>query len=86
MSRTTIAVTKPLRERISTRARAEHVTVEQFLNRLLDQEEDRRFWASFEDLTPEKYRAALVEDGDDWVLDADYSPEERKTLEDEADR
>ncbi|WP_396932166.1 hypothetical protein [Mycolicibacterium sp.] len=43
---TTIKVTKPLRERISTAAAQEHATVQNFLERVMDEHDRQRRLAS----------------------------------------
>ena len=49
---------------------------------LLDEYERRRFWASFEDVTPRSYAAAVSSDGD--ALDEGYSAEDRALAAEEA--
>ena len=75
MSRTTIAVREETRARIKAGAASESKTIDAYLRMLLDEYERRRFWASFEDVTPHSYAAAVSSDGD--ALDEGYSAEGR---------
>ncbi|MGL5819239.1 MAG: hypothetical protein ACRCYR_16875 [Phycicoccus sp.] len=75
MNRTTIAIKAETRARIKAGAESESTTIDVFLQTLLDEHEQSRFWASFDDLTPQSYAAALTGDGD--VLDEDYTAEDR---------
>ncbi|MGL4177863.1 MAG: hypothetical protein ACRCSN_17530 [Dermatophilaceae bacterium] len=75
MSRTTIAIRAETRARIKAGADSESTTIDAFLQTLLDEHEQGRFWASFRDLTPESYAADTAGDGD--VLDEDYAVEDR---------
>lgn len=76
MERTSIAVKTPTRDRISAAAQAESLTVDAFLGRLLDEHDEHMFWQQLQAITPEEYRAALAEDGDEWVLDPTYEIED----------
>ncbi|BCR82409.1 hypothetical protein [Arachnia rubra] len=82
MSRTTIAVREETRARIKAGAANESKTIDAYLRMLLDEYERRRFWASFEDVTPHSYAAAVSSDGD--ALDEGYSAEDRALAAEEA--
>ena len=80
MGRTTIAIQSETRARLKAQAECEDLTIEGLLKKLLDEHEQRQFWGSFAELTPEGYSAALAEDGDlvdqhfeveDAVIDSD---------------
>ncbi|MDR0594600.1 MAG: hypothetical protein LBG60_15400 [Bifidobacteriaceae bacterium] len=83
MSRTTIAVRVPTRDRVTAAARAEHKTVDAFLARLLDAYEEQVFWAAMAATSAEDYQAAAREDGI-WPGDYDYSPEAAVIRRDES--
>ncbi len=74
MGRTTIAIKTETRARLKIAAEREDQSIDGFLQRLIDEHENRRFWASFADVTPEDYAAAMAEDGDS--LDEDFSVED----------
>lgn len=76
MDRTTIAIREDTRDRIKAGAAAQRQTIDAFLRGLLDEREEADFWASFADLTPEGYAAAMSADGDD--LDEGYAVEDVK--------
>jgi len=73
MSRTTIAIQTQTRARLREQADDESMTIDAFLQELLDERERSRFWASFEDVTPQVYAAAVARDGDG--LDESYTVE-----------
>ncbi len=75
MSRTTIAIHTDTRARIKAGAEGESKTIDDFLRVLLDEHETNRFWASFEDVTPQSYAEATANDGD--ALDEGYTIEDR---------
>ncbi|MGL5864454.1 MAG: hypothetical protein ACRCYX_01100 [Dermatophilaceae bacterium] len=75
MNRTTIAIKAETCTRITAGADSESMTIDAFLQALLDEYEQGRFWASFRDLTPESYTAAVISDGD--ALDEGYAIEDR---------
>ncbi|MCL2787655.1 MAG: hypothetical protein FWD59_04065 [Micrococcales bacterium] len=83
MSRTTIAIQTDTRARISAAAAAEETTIDGLLRQLLDQRDRRRFWESFEHVTPQSYAAALAADGDD--LDEGFATEDRGLDAEEAE-
>ncbi|HQD22598.1 MAG TPA: hypothetical protein PKY27_10125 [Arachnia sp.] len=74
MSRTTIAIQTDTRSRIKAGAARQAETVDGFLRLLLDEHERGQFWATFAEVTPEEYAAAMSADGDD--LDQDYRIED----------
>ncbi|MDR1768843.1 MAG: hypothetical protein LBR32_10570 [Propionibacteriaceae bacterium] len=81
MSRTTIAIHTDTRDRIKTAAEGASKTIDAFLQSLLDEHEQARFWGSFADLTPQSYAAAVCGGGDQ--LDEGYAIEDQ-TLGEEA--
>jgi hypothetical protein len=78
MNRTTIAIKTETRTRIKAGADSESKTIDAFLQSLLDEHERNRFWASFEDVTPQSYATALTTDGD--VLDEGYTVEDHAVI------
>ena len=74
MSRTTIAIQTDTRARLKAGANTASMTVDRFLQSLLDERDRQDFWASFEEVTPQSYAAAVGDDGDG--LDEDYSVED----------
>lgn len=84
MSRTTIAVQVPTRDRIAAGAQAESMTIDTYLARLLDEHEDREFWAAMERTSAADYKAAMLADGT-WPGDDDYSVEERTIRREEGE-
>lgn len=82
MTRTTIAITENTRARIKSAAARESKTIDAFLASLLDERERALFWASFEDVTPETYAAAVAADGDD--LEDSYDVEDRAITAEES--
>jgi hypothetical protein len=74
MSRTTIAIHTDTRARLNAAAAEESMTLDSFLQTLLDERERARFWESFADVTPETYSRAVAADGDS--LDEDYTIED----------
>ncbi|MGL5817989.1 MAG: hypothetical protein ACRCYR_10525 [Phycicoccus sp.] len=81
MTRTTIAIATETRARIKAEASRQSTTIDAFLRFLLDEHERSRFWASFEDVTPQSYAAAVADDGD--TLDEDYSVEDHALVAEE---
>lgn len=74
MARTTLALQVLTRDRITASAQSESLTIDAFLTRLLDEREERAFWASLDQLTPETYAVAIGDDGDG--LDEGYARED----------
>jgi len=82
MSRTTIAIQTQTRVRLREQADGQSMTIDAFLRELLDERERNQFWASFEDVTPQAYTAAVARDDDG--LDEGYVVENGLLTDEEA--
>ncbi|MDR0481658.1 MAG: hypothetical protein LBH13_00620 [Cellulomonadaceae bacterium] len=72
--RTTVAMRVCTRDRLSRLAKTENSTIDALLNQILDEHDEKQFWAAMELTDAEEYRAAMTEDGT-WPGDADYVAE-----------